>query len=261
MERGLSILTKVPYKPFDNVTGFSLCVDILNKPQQLDFTCPETMRHYKLDLDNGSMIPRDGLLMAGFIKDHVSCKSVLDLGTGSGILAIHSAIFGAAKVVGVDINESALEGAKHNGYINGLTNLIYWKQSDLFDKLKGDKFDLILSNPPQLPMESGSAQDFGGSDGKELINNIITNASNYLTTNGILLIVLFDFLGVETSYNDRPTLKDLFTKSGFQMEVIARENAPIRKGGQTEKSIDYILKQYPKYMFTKDGDQVFHQKR
>ncbi len=69
--------------------------------------------------------------------------SFLDLGTGSGILAILAAKLGAKPVVGVDIDEEALEVARQNASKNGVE--IEFRKSDLLENVDG-KFDLIVSN-------------------------------------------------------------------------------------------------------------------
>jgi ribosomal protein L11 methyltransferase len=75
----------------------------------------------------------------------VASKRVLDVGTGSGILAIAAARLGAAEVVATDIDAAALEAARANAERNGVTDRIRFVKSDLLRKVAG-KFDLVLSN-------------------------------------------------------------------------------------------------------------------
>ena len=75
----------------------------------------------------------------------VTGKHVLDVGTGSGILAIASVKLGAASVVATDIDDAALEAAKENARRNGVEGQIKFVKSDLLRQVKG-KFDIVLSN-------------------------------------------------------------------------------------------------------------------
>jgi ribosomal protein L11 methyltransferase len=75
----------------------------------------------------------------------VTGKRVLDVGTGSGILAIAAARLGAAEVVATDIDAAALEAARANAERNGVTDRIRFVKSDLLRKVAG-KFDLVLAN-------------------------------------------------------------------------------------------------------------------
>lgn len=75
----------------------------------------------------------------------VAGKRVLDVGTGSGILAIAAARLGAAEVVATDIDDAALEAAQENAKRNGVAERIHFVKSDLLRKVTG-KFDLVLSN-------------------------------------------------------------------------------------------------------------------
>ncbi|MCX7642985.1 MAG: 50S ribosomal protein L11 methyltransferase [Armatimonadetes bacterium] len=72
-------------------------------------------------------------------------KRVLDVGTGSGILAIAAVKLGAVEVVATDIDDAALEAARENAKRNGVEGKIKFVKSDLLRQVKG-KFDIVLSN-------------------------------------------------------------------------------------------------------------------
>lgn len=73
-------------------------------------------------------------------------RATLDLGTGSGILSLEAAKF-SDKVIATDLNERAVEFARFNAWLNGVKN-IEVVAGDCFAPVSGEKFDLILSNPP-----------------------------------------------------------------------------------------------------------------
>jgi methylase of polypeptide subunit release factors len=77
---------------------------------------------------------------------------VLDLGTGTGVYAVGIAARGARRVVAVDIHEAALETARRNAELNGVLDRITFRRGSMFDGVApGEKFSLIVSNPPCLP--------------------------------------------------------------------------------------------------------------
>jgi len=72
-------------------------------------------------------------------------QAVLDVGTGSGILAIASAKLGAREVVATDIDDAALDAAQENATRNGCIDFIRFVKSDLLRQVSG-QFDIVLSN-------------------------------------------------------------------------------------------------------------------
>ncbi|MEG1778676.1 MAG: 50S ribosomal protein L11 methyltransferase, partial [Oscillospiraceae bacterium] len=72
-------------------------------------------------------------------------KSMLDIGCGSGILAITAALLDCEGIVGVDIDETAVRVARENAVLNFITSKIIFHQGDLAAKVKG-KFDIICAN-------------------------------------------------------------------------------------------------------------------
>ena len=95
-------------------------------------------------LRSGALFARtiDRLLLA-----ERASLSVLDLGTGSGIGAVFAARRGAS-VVAVDINPEAVRCARINALLNEVDARIDVRLGDLFEPVKGQKFDLVLFNPP-----------------------------------------------------------------------------------------------------------------
>lgn len=85
-----------------------------------------------------------------------SGESVLDVGTGSGVIAVFSCYAGAGKVVAVDINPAAVKSAKHNAKLHGFEKIMTVKRSNLFQRLGSEKFDVITAN---LPFRNKDAHD------------------------------------------------------------------------------------------------------
>ncbi len=101
-------------------------------------------------------------------------ESVLDLGTGSGILAIAASQLGAASVTATDIDEQSLKIAQENARKNNVAQLIEWKQGNLFEGIHG-QYDLILANiltKVLLPMISG-CRPFLRPNGRLILSGIL----------------------------------------------------------------------------------------
>jgi len=87
-------------------------------------------------------------------------RSVADIGTGSGILALAAARAGAASVVALDINPSAARAANDNAHINGLRDRVTGVCSNLMSAMAARPlFDVIVSNPPYFPGEPRDLAD------------------------------------------------------------------------------------------------------
>lgn len=121
---------------------------------------------------------------------------ILDLCTGSGAIAISiSKNIKEAEVYGVDISEKALEIAKKNA--EKLNANVKFIKSDLFDKIRNIKFDIIVSNPPYIKLEDINYLSKevkkepkialnGGIDGLDFYRKIAKNAKEYLKLGGYL---------------------------------------------------------------------------
>lgn len=128
---------------------------------------------------------------------------VLDVGTGCGILGILAAKK-ARKVVAVDVNPHAVRCAKMNAKLNGVTEKMETLQSDLLKAIKkNEKFDLIIFNAPYLPSETMEETNWierawiGGPTGRQLIDQFILQAPNYLKKSGRILLVQSTLSDVE----------------------------------------------------------------
>ncbi|MHB8812798.1 MAG: methyltransferase [Steroidobacteraceae bacterium] len=84
--------------------------------------------------------------------------AVLDMGTGSGVCAVFAARH-AHRVVAIDINASAVRCARINALLNRVDDRVDVRHGDLFDPIAGERFDLILFNPPFLTGEARNDRD------------------------------------------------------------------------------------------------------
>jgi ribosomal protein L3 glutamine methyltransferase len=132
-------------------------------------------------------------------KDPDEVARVLDLCTGSGALAVLAAMrFPDAEIDAVDISADALEVAARNVEEHGLGERITLRCGDLFAPVAGERYDLIISNPPYVDAEGMAALPpecrhepalalDGGRDGIEVIARILAEAGRHLTEDGGLL--------------------------------------------------------------------------
>ncbi|MCU1581264.1 MAG: SAM-dependent methyltransferase [Microbacteriaceae bacterium] len=114
--------------------------------------------------------------------------TVLDLGTGCGIQALHASRH-AGRVIATDISERALELAAFNAELNGITT-IEFRHGSLFEPVAGERVSQMVSNPPFVitPRTAGvPAYEYrdGGMIGDALVAGVIRDAAEHLATGGI----------------------------------------------------------------------------
>ena len=121
--------------------------------------------------------------------------SVLDMGTGCGILGI-LASKNARSVMAVDVNPYAVRCAKENATLNNVRGKMAFVRGDLFTCFSEKAmFDLILFNAPYLPVDDGEADSWlgrawaGGTTGRQVINRFISEVSKHLTQTGRVLLM------------------------------------------------------------------------
>jgi ribosomal protein L3 glutamine methyltransferase len=127
-------------------------------------------------------------------------KHVLDMGTGSGCIALACAkAFPRARVDAVDIDARALEVAAINRRRLRLTRRVRLIESDHFTALSGSSYDIIVSNPPYVGMREmrGLPPEYAheprgalesGRDGLESVSTILRDARKYLRPQGLLVV-------------------------------------------------------------------------
>ena len=161
---------------------------------------------HRFYVDERVIVPRSFIAellddqLAPWIEDPWAIESALDLCTGSGCLAILTALaFPNAEVAAVDLSKDAISVAERNVADYGLYDRIELIRSDAFKKLEGRKFDLIVSNPPYVNAESVAALPpeyrhepelalGSGEDGLDFTRIILREAKQHLTEHGILIV-------------------------------------------------------------------------
>jgi ribosomal protein L3 glutamine methyltransferase len=148
----------------------------------------------------GELLFSDVLMGAeGLIQEPEQLSNVLDLCTGSGCLAILAArVFPNANIDAVDLSKDALAIAGRNVEESPDSDRIQLFQGNLFEPLKGKRYDLIITNPPyvsqevmqSLPPEYAHEPKMalaGGEDGLDIVRVILQQAPLYLTSQGGLI--------------------------------------------------------------------------
>ena len=152
--------------------------------------------------------------------------SVLDLCTGSGILAITAARRGARNVTAVDCSSRAVLTTRVNARLNGVK--VKALKGDLYEPVGDLRFDTIVSNPPYVPAETDELPTKGlerawdaGTDGRVLLDRIIEEAPDHLRPGGFLLLVSSSVLGTDL------TLQAMRDAGLEDVEVVARQRGPL----------------------------------
>lgn len=175
-----------------------------------------------LKVTTDTLIPRpDTERLVELALELISEKSqwkILDLGTGTGAIALSLAKENPnCFITATDQSIAALEVAKQNALDNNIQN-IEFIQSNWFDKLENQQFDIIVTNPPYIKesdphLKQGDVRFeplsalTSGEDGLNDIRSIIRNSHHYLTKNGVLLI--------EHGYDQANEVCDLLESANF----------------------------------------------
>jgi SAM-dependent methyltransferase len=178
----------------------------------------------------GGPLPEDHVLGVGGASRTLAglqlprpADAVLDLGTGSGIQALRAARY-SRRIVGTDVSERALAYARFNAELNGVE--VELRAGSLFEPVRGERFDRILSNPPFVitPRRPGvPAYEYrdGGLTGDELVEAVVRGAADHLRPGGVAQL-----LG---NWEDRPgadgrdRLADWASEAGLDVWVVERE--------------------------------------
>lgn len=147
-------------------------------------------RNLELEVQNEVYKPAEDTHLLAENLEVEEGEKILEIGTGSGLISILAAREGA-EVTATDISSSAIECAKRNSEIAEVKERIDFRKGNLFEPIEFEKFDLILFNPPYLPVpesenletELENAWD-GGPDGRKVIDHFLDQFPRYLSSDG-----------------------------------------------------------------------------
>jgi release factor glutamine methyltransferase len=129
--------------------------------------------------------------------------AALELCTGSGAVATALARCGW-RTTAVDVSRRAVLAARVNARLNG--QRVDARRGDLYEAVHGEAFDLIVSNPPYVPSETGPEEARGelrhidgGPDGRAVLDRVIAGAAQHLRPGGQLLVIHSEVCGIDAS--------------------------------------------------------------
>jgi release factor glutamine methyltransferase len=171
--------------------------------------------------------PSDAFMLADHLRQERldERSSVLDLCAGSGILAVVAAQSGAGRVTAVDISWRAVSATWLNSRLNGVR--VRAVRGDLFAAVPGERFDLIVSNPPylisasdRLPRRGAKRAWDAGTSGRAFLDRICDQAHQHLSPGGVLLIV-------HSSLCSEPATVDALLRRGYDARIAGRHRGPL----------------------------------
>ena len=194
-------------------------------------------------VDERALIPRPEteILVEMVLKSAAGQMKILDIGTGSGCIAVSLAKFlPEAQIDALDVSFEALSLAKENALINSADKNINFLQSDLFSVFKKNNvnnrlrnYDIIISNPPyvrsgdinglqkELAYEPRMALD-GGADGLDFYRRVIAEAGNFLNKEGLLFLEIGFSQGEDIE-------KIVFAGNDFAVDEIIKDYSGIER--------------------------------
>lgn len=177
----------------------------------------------------------DSEMLAAAVKKF-AFGSFLDVGCGSGLQSIVAAKKSAVKkVVGVDLNEEAVELSEKNAALNAVAGKCLFFKSDLFSSLRSlpkahAQFDCIAFNPPYLPTSQEEkvkgklnlAFD-GGLTGRELMDKFISETKQFLAQKGIVLLLSSSLSSSKQFEDGNLESAKKLGENGFASEIVERQ--------------------------------------
>jgi ribosomal protein L3 glutamine methyltransferase len=196
----------------------------------------------RFEVDRRVLVPRSPIaeLIADGFEPWMSGRQpgrVLDLCTGSGCIGIACAVaFESALVDISDISADALEVATANVARHAVSERVSVIESDLFDGLEGERYDLIVSNPPYVPTKSWeeapseirAEPELGleaGEDGLDIVRRILASAAEHLNPEGLLIVEVGEAAdALMDAYPQLPFVWLEFERGGDGVFLLQRED-------------------------------------
>ena len=214
-------------------------------------------------VDERVLIPRSPiaeLIEQGFSPwlDSSTVKRILDMGTGSACIAIACAVaFPDTSVDAVDSSHAALDVARKNVHRHDLSERIRLIQSDLFEALDGEQYDLIVANLPyvgenelaELPQEYRHEPESGlkaGDTGLEIVKRLLQQAKDHLNADGLLVVEVGNSQqALVNAYPDMPFLWIDFIHGGEGVFIMSRDELVRLQGDNVDRiSKTHVMNDY-----------------
>ena len=210
------------------------------EPLQYILGC-QSFRELELIVRPGVLIPRPETeqlvdeVLDWFLREEVDRPTALDVGTGSGAIALSLAAESGAKVVATDISSVALDLARSNAEAAGLEALVEFREGSISEPIPATaRFDAIVSTPPYVrekdePLLEPEVLDweprealFSGNDGLDVIRDLVAGAFQYLRPGGLLAL--------EVGLGQAREVALLLEDSGYYAAVkIKRDHAALER--------------------------------
>lgn len=157
-------------------------------------------------------------------RGYAAGRHVLDIGTGTGALAVAASRAGAASVTAVDLSLRSVAATWLNSRLNGTPVRVHC--GDLFGPVEHRQFDLIVSNPPYVPSPTAALPRYrmarcwdAGQNGRAILDRICAGVAGRLTEQGVLLLV-------HSAVCDEEHTISRLAEAGLIGEVIERSRIP-----------------------------------
>jgi release factor glutamine methyltransferase len=169
-------------------------------------------------------VDRDTALLTEVLRDRVRGRHVLDIGAGTGALAIAAARAGAASVTAVDLSRRSAATTWLNSRLHRVPVSV--RCGDLFAPVQGHRFDVVVANPPYVPARETDPARYriarcwdAGHDGRLLLDRLCSGLPDVLTDDGSALVVHSEVCG------EQATIAAM-AEVGLDARVIARAVLP-----------------------------------
>ncbi|MFN3338119.1 MAG: HemK2/MTQ2 family protein methyltransferase [Dietzia sp.] len=178
-------------------------------------------RFAHIEVDDGVYAPQADSWLLCEVLDHadlVTGKRVLDICTGSGILAIETALKGAREVLAFDISPAAVDCATRNAERAGVS--VDARVGTLADARRAGPYDVVVSNPPYVPSDkplSGTGPNRAwdaGANGRVVLDELCDLAPDLVAPGGTMLIV-------HSEFSDPPQTIRRLGQVGFEARQVA----------------------------------------